>query len=230
MSADRPLDVPGTEATLRRQIVAAAQRLDALGINQGTSGNISVRCDSRMLITPSATPYEEMRPADIASMPLAGPRGAWVGPLAPSTEWRFHLDILRARPDAGAVVHTHATYCTTLAILRREIPAVHYMIAAFGGSNIRCAPYATFGTEELAARALTALDGRHACLLANHGMIVVGPTLARAMWLAVELETLARQYYLSLQAGEPTVLSDAEIADAARHFASYGLRERGDAE
>ena len=218
------------EATLRREIVTAAREMNALGINQGTSGNISARCGDRMLITPSATPYEQMQPAQIAAMPLEGARGEWTGPLKPSTEWRFHLDILRGRPDAGAVVHTHAVYCTTLAILRQPIPAVHYMIAAFGGTDVRCAPYATFGTRELAAHALAALQDRHACLLANHGMIVVGPTLAKAMWLAVELETLAKQYCLALQLGSPVILSDEEVADTAKSFANYGLdpsRERG---
>jgi len=207
-------------------VVEAARSMSGLGINQGTSGNISVRCGPLMLITPSATPYEQMRPEDLASMALEGERGAWTGPLKPSTEWRFHLDILAGRPDAGAVVHTHATYCTVLAILRRPIPAVHYMIAAFGGIDVRCAPYATFGTAELAAHTLAALEGRNACLLANHGMVVAGPTLAKAMWLAVELETLAKQYCLSLQLGVPHALSDAEIAEAAQSFASYGLQER----
>lgn len=214
------------EATLRREIVASARQMNALGINQGTSGNISARWGEQMLITPSATPYEAMGPEDIAAMPLAGKRGAWRGPLKPSTEWRFHLDILRGRPEAGAVVHTHATYCTTLAILHKEIPAVHYMIAAFGGTTVRCAPYATFGTAALAAHALAALEGRNACLLANHGMIVVGDTLAKAMWLAVELETLAKQYCLALRIGEPHVLGEAEIADALRGFSSYGLVSR----
>ncbi len=218
------------EATLRREIVASARQMNALGINQGTSGNISARFGDQMLITPSATPYEAMRPEDIAAMPLAGERGAWTGPLKPSTEWRFHLDILRGRPEVGAIVHTHATYCTTLAILQMEIPAVHYMMAAFGGTTVRCAPFATFGTAELAAHALKALEGRNACLLANHGMIVVGATLAKAMWLAVELETLAKQYYLALQLGQPHVLSDAEIADTARGFSTYGLQERDAAE
>ena len=213
------------EASLRREVVRAARRMNELGINQGTSGNISIRCGDRMLITPSATPYEEMQPEDLASMPLEGERGAWSGPLPPSTEWRFHLDILRARPDAGAVVHTHAAYCTALSILRREIPAVHYMIAAFGGPTIRCASYAVFGTEELAVAALQALRDRQACLLANHGMIVVGPTLRRAMWLALELEALAKQYILSLQAGEPVILTDAEVEQASARFADYGLRE-----
>ena len=214
------------EATLRRDIVAQAQAMNALGINQGTSGNISARCGDTMLITPSATPYDAMQPDQIAAMPLDGD-GAWTGPLKPSTEWRFHRDILRARPDASAVVHTHATYCTTLAILRREIPAVHYMIAAFGGATIRCAPYALYGTAELAAHALDALEDRNACLLANHGMIVTGPTLAKAMWLAVELETLAKQYCLALQLGAPVILTDAEIAATMRGFASYGLQSDG---
>lgn len=214
------------EATLRRDIVAQAQAMNALGINQGTSGNISARCGDTMLITPSATPYDAMQPDQIAAMPLDGD-GAWTGPLKPSTEWRFHRDILRARPDASAVVHTHATYCTTLAILRREIPAVHYMIAAFGGATIRCAPYALYGTAELAAHALDALEDRNACLLANHGMIVTGPSLAKAMWLAVELETLAKQYCLALQLGAPVILTDAEIAATMRGFASYGLQSDG---
>ncbi len=196
--------------------------MNALGINQGTSGNISVRSGGDMLITPSATPYETMTPDQIAAMPLDLGDGQWCGPLKPSTEWRFHQAILRGRPEAGAVVHTHATFCTALSMLRRDIPAVHYMIAAFGGDTVRCSGYATFGTAELAALALTALEGRNACLLANHGMIVVGPTLARAMWLAVELETLAKQYVLSLQLGTPVVLTEAEVADAAKGFATYG--------
>lgn len=195
--------------------------MNALGINQGNSGNISVRSGSAMLITPSATPYDTMQPDDIASLDLSGD-GAWTGPLKPSTEWRFHFDILRGRPDAGAVVHTHAPFCTTLAIARREIPACHYMIAAFGGNSVRCAPYATFGTAELAALALAALEDRSACLLANHGMIVVGRTLSHAMWLAVELEALARQYHQSLLIGGPHILSGAELADAMTAFAGYG--------
>ena len=216
-----------TEAHLRAAIVEAARSMNALGINQGTSGNISARCGARMLITPSATPYDQMRPEDLASMALDAADDAWAGPLKPSTEWRFHKQILLARPDAGAVVHTHAPHCTALAILRRGIPAVHYMIAAFGGADIRCAPYAPFGTAELARHTLAAMQGRNACLLANHGMVVAGPDLAKAMWLAVELETLARQYCLSLQVGKPHILSGAEIDEALGAFASYGLRGAG---
>lgn len=217
------------DAPIRRDIVAQARAMNALGINQGTSGNISARHGDTMLITPSATPYDDMQPVDLAAMPLGAiplsdDGGTWSGPLKPSTEWRFHRDILRARPEAGAVIHTHATYCTALAIARREIPAIHYMIAAFGGPTIRCAPYALYGTPELAALALIALEGRSACLLANHGMIVVGPNLAKAMWLAVELETLAKQYCLALQLGTPHILTDAEIAETLRGFATYGLQ------
>jgi L-fuculose-phosphate aldolase len=198
--------------------------MNASGLNQGTSGNISARYKDKMLITPSATPYEAMKPEMIASMPISGEYGSWTGPLKPSTEWRFHLDIMRARPDVGSVVHTHSTFATVLAIARKPIPACHYMIAAFGGSDIRCAGYARYGTAELSELALSALEGRQGCLLANHGMIAVGPDLDKAMWLAVELETLARQYYLSLTLGAPHILSDQEIAETARGFSTYGLQ------
>jgi L-fuculose-phosphate aldolase len=216
-----------TEAELRARqtIVDACRAMNALGINQGTSGNISVRHAGKMLITPSAVPYEQMMPGQIAAMPIAGEYGAWEGPLPPSTEWRMHLEILRARPEAGAVVHGHPPYATALAIARREIPPCHYMIAAFGGTIVRCAAYATYGTRELAQNALAALEGRNACLLANHGTVVCGATLARAMWLAVELETLARQYWHALLIGGPVLLSDAEIAATAAKLGSYGLRE-----
>lgn len=209
------------EQELRAEIVAQARAMNALGINQGTSGNISVRFGDGMLITPSATPYDEMQPEDIVAMDFAG---AWHGRSKPSTEWRFHLEILQARVDAHAVVHTHATYCTTLSIARQEIPACHYMIGLFGGDNVRCARYANFGTAELAASALRALDERQACLLANHGMIVMGPSLAKAMWLAVELETLARSYYYSLIMGGGVLLTRDEVAAASRSFEGYGSK------
>src|SRR5690349_11881241 len=212
------------ERQLREAIIAKCRWMNASGLNQGTSGNISARCGERMLITPSATPYDAMKPEMIASMPLEGAYGEWTGPLQPSTEWRFHLDIMRARPDVGSIVHTHSTYATVLAIARKPIPACHYMIAAFGGPDIRCAGYARYGTKELSELALAALEGRNGCLLANHGMIAVGPSLDKAMWLAVELETLARQYYLALALGSPFILSDQEIAETARGFASYGLQ------
>jgi L-fuculose-phosphate aldolase len=217
------------ERALRREIIEKCRWMNAVGLNQGTSGNISARFGDRMLITPSAVPYEEMEPGMIAAMPLDGEIGPgdYEGPLKPSTEWRFHRDILRGRPEAGAVVHTHAMYCTILAIARRPIPACHYMIAAFGGPDVRVADFHPYGTAELAAAVLRALDGRTGALMANHGMVTVGSSLAKAMWLAVELETIAKQYYHALLIGGPVILPDAVIADTLRGFASYGLQEPG---
>lgn len=212
-----------TEQEQRLAIIAQCRWMNASGLNQGTSGNISVRHGDRMLITPSAIPYDELTPELIAAMPLAG-NGAWTGPRKPSTEWRFHLDILRARPEIGAVVHTHSSYATALAITRRSIPACHYMIAAFGGNDVRCADYALYGSEALSKLVVEALDGRLGCLLANHGAIAIGPSLPKAMWLAVELETIARHYHLAQQLGEPALLSPDQIDEVARDFATYGLQ------
>ena len=212
------------ERTLRAEIVASCRALNTSGINQGTSGNISARFGDRMLISPSAMPYEDMTPEMIASVALDDRSGAYDGPLKPSTEWRFHQKLLAERADAAAVVHAHATYCTTLAIARKEIPACHYMIAAFGGNSVRCAGYATYGTEELAVLTMEAMEDRTACLLANHGMVAIGDSLAKAMWRAVELETIAKQYCLSLSIGEPVLLSDLDIEKTLEGFAGYGLR------
>jgi L-fuculose-phosphate aldolase len=208
----------------RRDIVAACRRMNALGINQGTSGNIGVRVNGGLLITPSGMPYEELTPADIVFMRADGtvPKGQ----REPSTEWRFHHDIFAKRPDAGAVVHTHAMFATTLACLGKDIPAFHYMVAKAGGNSIRCAPYATFGTQELSDHALKALDGRKACLLANHGMIALGETLKDAMALAVEAETLAGQYWRALQLGKPKILSAAEMRRVIAKFSTYGKQPR----
>src|SRR5690349_5142947 len=212
-------------AALRRDIVAQSRRMNELGLNQGTSGNISVRIPDGLLITPSGVPYDELSPEDIVPM---GMDGSWRHPLRPSSEWRFHLDILTARPEVNAVVHAHPTYSTALAIRRQEIPAVHYMIAAAGGPSIRCAAYATYGTPELSANAIKALEGRAACLLANHGLIATGPTLKRAMWLAVEVETLAHQYILTLQLGGPVCLPDDEIRRVVEKFKDYGPRPKAE--
>lgn len=209
------------EKALRQEIIDRCREMNANGINQGTSGNISARFEDRMLISPSAIPYDEMKPAMIASMPLDGD-GDWEGPKKPSTEWRFHFKLLRDRPEVDAVIHTHATYCTTLALARKDIPACHYMVAAFGGNNVRCAGYATFGTDRLSDLAFKAMKDRTACLLANHGMIVVGEDLGKAMWRAVELETIAQQYYLALQIGGPVLLSDAAMNETHARFSSYG--------
>ncbi|MCI5110599.1 MAG: class II aldolase/adducin family protein [Marivita sp.] len=213
------------ERDLRQAIIDQCKFMNACGLNQGTSGNISARYKDRMLITPSATPYDKLTPEMIASMPFDGEYGHWEGPLKPSTEWRFHFDILKNRTDMGAVVHAHPAYCTAIAITRREIPACHYMIAAFGGTNVRCAPFARYGTPELSTLAIEALDGRTACLLANHGSIAMGEDLDKAMWRAVELEAIAKQYYLALTLGDVVLLTDAEIAETMKGFSSYGVQD-----
>jgi L-fuculose-phosphate aldolase len=215
-----------TEKRLRKDIIEKCRFMNSIGLNQGTSGNISARYKDAMLITPSATPYDAMEPEMIAAMPIKGDYGEWDGPLKPSTEWRFHLDIMKDRTDVGGIVHAHSTFATVLAILRRNIPACHYMIAAFGGTDIRCGGYATYGTKELSVHALKALEGRAGCLLANHGMIATGANLDKAMWLAVELETIAKQYYYSSLLGKPVILSDEEIADTRKGFGSYGLQDK----
>ena len=204
---------------LRRDIVVACQDMNRRGINQGTSGNISARVPEGFLLTPSGVAYDEMKPADIVVMKKDG---SSLGKLKPSSEWRLHTVIMDARPEVGAVVHTHSMFATTLSCLGLEIPAVHYMIAAAGGSNIRCVPYIAYGTQELADAALKALHGRNACLLGNHGMIVVGPNLKRAMWLAVEVETLAAQYWRALQIGKPNIMSEAQVQAIMEKFKTYG--------
>jgi L-fuculose-phosphate aldolase len=223
----------------RSALVAACQSLNALDINQGNAGNISLRSGNTMLISPSAIPYDQLRPDLIAQMPLDpaqptittpnDPTGIWTshwtGPCKPSSEWRFHRDILSARPDINAIVHTHAIFATSLAIAHRPIEACHYMIACFGGHDVRCAPYATFGTQALSDHALAALEGRTACLLANHGMIALGETLDRALWRAVELETISKQYIHALMLGHPHILSRAEIDEALAQFVVYGHAE-----
>lgn len=203
----------------RAAIVETAREMNRLGINQGTSGNIGLRVAGGFLVTPTGVPAAKLRPEMIVEMDFAG---RFTGDVLPSSEWRFHRDILAARPDAEAVVHCHEMFSTTLAILRKEIPPVHYMIAAAGGDTIRCAGYATYGTQELSDAALKALEGRKACLLANHGMIAIGPSLERALWLAVEVETLAAQYWRALQAGKPVLLTRAEIATVLAKFGGYG--------
>jgi L-fuculose-phosphate aldolase len=207
----------------RQSIIDACLRMNALGINQGTSGNISLRHDGGLLITPTSVPYEAMQPEQIVYMSLDG---SFDPAQRPSSEWRFHLDILRARPEVNAVVHTHPPYSTILAIMGLEIPPVHYMVACAGGDTIRCAPYATFGTQELSEHAVRALEDRLACLLEHHGMIAIGPSLAKAMWLAVEVETLARQYHGCLQIGTPRLLPKAEIENVRGRMAGYGLAEK----
>jgi len=208
-----------SEREKRQSIIDACRSMNALGINQGTSGNISLRHNTGLLITPTSVPYETMQPEQIVFMDLDG---SFDPAQRPSSEWRFHLDILKARPEVNAVVHAHPTYSTVLAIMGLEIPPIHYMIAVAGGDTIRCAPYATFGTQELSEHAVKALKDRQACLLEHHGMIAVGPSLSKAMWLAVEVEALARQYHGCLQIGTPRLLSKAEIKNVLGRIAGYG--------
>jgi L-fuculose-phosphate aldolase len=209
------------EAADRAAIVAACRAMNELGLNQGRSGNISVRKDGRMLITPTATPYDTMTPGDVAVMQLDDTNGGWEGPRRPSSEWRMHRDILAARLEFGALVHAHPTYCTALGMQRRAIPPCHYMVALFGGEDVRCADYATFGTQALSDAVLVALEDRSACLMANHGMIAGGRDLQQAMERAVELEALARQYLVSLSVGAPRLLSRAEVIAAKLQFQGY---------
>ena len=212
-----------TEHALREDVLATARAMNAAGINRGKSGNVSARLRNAgfdgFLVTPTGLPYATTTAEDLVAMTLAGDaRGARL----PSSEWRFHRDIYRAREDVAAIVHTHAPFCTTLACLGRGIPAFHYMIAVAGGSDIRCAPYATFGTQALSDHAVNALAGRRACLLANHGMIAAGETLAQALALAVEVETLAEMYWRALQIGEPVILPPQEMERVLEKFRHYG--------
>jgi L-fuculose-phosphate aldolase len=207
------------DAALRGRIVATARRMNALGINQGSSGNVSARVEGGFLVTPSGLPYEDLQPADIVHV---GRDGHATGHRAPSSEWRFHRDIYAGRPEAGAVVHTHSAFATTLACLGRAIPAFHYEVAFAGGADIRCAPYRTFGTQELSDAALAALEGRRACLLAHHGVIALGTDLDDALRLAEKVEALARLYWQALQVAEPTVLGEAEMARVLERVRHYG--------
>ncbi len=213
------------EQALRESVIATARAMNAAGINRGKSGNVSTRwrkdAFDGYLVTPSAIAYDELLPVDIVAMPLAGDAADALGTRPPSTEWRFHRDIYRARDDTGAIVHVHSPFATSLACLHRGLPSFHYMIAIAGGSDIRCAPYATFGTQALSDRALAALEGRRACLLANHGVIALGGSLRAALALAVEVENLAEMYCRALQVGTPVLLDDAEMASVLVKFRSY---------
>ncbi len=203
----------------REQVLATARGMNAAGINRGSAGNVSARCECGFLITPTGLSYDEISAADIVTMTLDG---GFSGARKPSSEWRFHRDIYAARPEAGAVVHAHSPFATALACMELAIPPFHYMIARFGGAEVRCAAYATFGSQELSDQALKALAGRSACLLAHHGMLVVGRDLKQALSLAVELETLCEQYWRVLQLGEPRLLPDDEMERVLEKFATYG--------
>ena len=212
------------EKQARKSMVAACRAMNATGINQGAAGNVSLRFGESMLITPSGVDYETLAPDMIITMALAAeePARDEATGLRASSEWRFHRDILRARADVSAVVHTHAPYATVMSMLRRPIPASHYMIAAFGGAQVECTDYAPFGTQELSNLALQGLGPRLGVLLGSHGMIAVGPDLQRAMWLAGELETLAKLHYLASLAGAPVILPEEETLALVEKFSAYG--------
>jgi len=211
------------EADLRQRVVETARALNASGINQGTSGNVSARIDGGLLITPTSLPYEQMQAADLVALDLQG-QPLHEGQRRPSSEWRLHADILRQRPEAQAVVHCHSTSATALACHGRGIPPFHYMVSVAGGVDVRCAPYALFGTQNFSDLALAALEGRQAALLAQHGQVTLATSLQQALRLAIEVETLARMYLQALQLGEPRVLDVAQMAAVQQQFSAllYG--------
>ena len=218
--------VPMTDNELREALNGACRELVRRGLSYGTSGNVSVRRDERhFFVSPTGMPYEAMESDDI---PLVDDRGRWFGRRRPSSEWRFHLDIYRARTEVAAIVHTHSPKATTLACTGRGIPAFHYMVAIAGGPDIRCAPYHTYGTQELSDAAVAALADRKACLLANHGVIAVGVDLPAALALAGEVENLAAQYCAALCIGEVRILDPIEMHRVVEKFRSYGKPDATD--
>lgn len=210
----------------RRQIIAVAQALNPLGLNSGSSGNVSCRVQDGLLLTPSGVNYESLKADDIIHMDWNGDWQVGNQTRKPSSEWRMHRDVLQAYPEMNALVHTHANYCTALAVLGKGIPAFHYMVAIAGGNDIRCASYQTFGTQALSDTVVAALVDRKACLLANHGVVAGGKNLDEALALLVEVETLAHQYCTALQIGQPHILSDAEMEKVLEKFKQgYGYGE-----
>jgi L-fuculose-phosphate aldolase len=206
-------------ADIRQELIDYARHMSSAGLNKGTAGNLSVRKGNGFWITPTGMDYDTLTPDDIV---FVNSDGSSTGMRQPSSEWRFHHDIYLARPEAGAVLHAHSPFATSLACLRREIPPFHYMIARFGGSTIRCADYATFGTQALSDHALDAMRDRSACLLANHGMLVFGRDLKQAFDFGIELEALCEQYWRACQLGAPVLLEDDEMRVVIEKFAGYG--------
>ncbi|WP_339757090.1 class II aldolase/adducin family protein [uncultured Hoeflea sp.] len=207
---------------LRQSLIDASIDAEIQRINIGTTGNMSVRSDDGMLITPSGIPPRVLAPEAIVPMDFDG---RWSGNVKPSSEWALHSAIYKARPDVRAVVHAHSDHCVALSCARLNLPAFHYMIAGFGGDNVRCSRYATFGSPELAEATVEALDNRTGCLLANHGMVTVGATLADAYGRALKLETLARQYMLCRSFAEPVLLNEQELAEVKQRYKTYGRQD-----
>jgi ribulose-5-phosphate 4-epimerase/fuculose-1-phosphate aldolase len=204
----------------RRALVAAARRLESLGLNVGSAGNLSLRVGDGLLVTPSGVPATDLEPADVVSLSASGE--AAPGQLVPTTEWRLHVAVMAARPEVFAVVHTHSPEATAAACLRRPLPAVHYVVARVGGPVVPCADYATYGTEELAVNVLAALGSGAACLMANHGLLTVGASLEAGVALALDVEWLAGVHRRAVALGQPVVLPDDEIERVAERFRIYG--------
>lgn len=204
---------------LAAQVLSTAKAMNASGINRGSAGNVSTRCRDGFIITPTGMAYDDCTAED---MVWVGLDGRVEGRRKPSSEWRFHRDIYVARPEAEAVIHTHSPFATSLACMDVGIPPFHYMIARFGGRDVRCADYATFGSQELSDAILRALEGRCACLMAHHGMVVFGGELHKALELAVELETLSEQFWRVLQVGGPNLIPDDEMDRVLEKFKTYG--------
>jgi L-fuculose-phosphate aldolase len=209
------------ESELRSALLHTSRRMVELGLNRGTAGNASVRCGDDILITPSALPVADMSEQDLV---LIDKDGKVLQGRKPSSEWRFHCDILKARPEIGAVLHMHSTFATTIACLGRDVPAVHYHIAMAGGDTIRCTPYTIFGEQNLSDLALEALRDRKACLLGNHGMIALGKDLNEALSVAQEVEYLCEIYWRTLQAGEPQILTAQQMHEVKAKFVEYKKR------
>jgi L-fuculose-phosphate aldolase len=209
---------------LREELVGTARRMSELGLTPGTSGNVSIRNQVGFLVTPSGMSYSELRTDDVVEIKLDGSMRP--NQRKPSSEWQLHRDILAARPDVVAIVHTHSLFCTTLSCLRRPIPAIHYMVALAGADQVPCAEYATFGSPELAQNAVRALDGGQACLLANHGMVALATSLPAALRLAAEMETLASQYWHAAQIGTPFILDTVEMSRVRERFSTHGQPKR----
>ena len=211
------------EDELRQQVVAAVQTLEARGLNRGSTGNVSARWQQGMLITATGMGADGLRPQDLV---WVGWDGAVRGDWQPSSEWHFHQAVYLSRADVQAVVHAHATHATALACLRRPLPAFHYMVAVAGGDSVPLVPYFTFGTPELSQAVAAAMHDRDACLLANHGLVTAGASVAQAMKVMLEVESLCRVYLQALAVGEPALLSDAEMAQVIGKFRNYGRRAR----
>ncbi len=201
------------------QLLAIARNMNAVGLNQGSAGNVSLRQANGYLITPSGMPYDECTPDDMVLMDFSGRS---TSSRKPSSEWRFHQDILLERTDSNAIVHVHSTFATTIACLGIEVPSFHYMVAVAGGKTIRCADYHTFGTQELSDAVMGALKGRQACLMANHGMLAIGPNLRKALAMAIEVEKLCEIYWRLLPLGGGNMVGDEEMDVILEKFSSYG--------